>query len=454
MAYNELQASEIQVTQTLQVGDSPDGVTGVSASYSYISGSKIETDQLILSGEALNVSLKTNTEATFFTQSILASAIQVMTDTDNVFFDSFAEQKKLWIGRASSRSGSIAGSNPGNPDSPFVSSPDGGVVAIKGNNAWIVNGITGVKNQITLGIIDTDENYDVEYEMDTENTIGLGATEKYSIISGNSDSRGANGLPIVQNLKLTSAGAYPFRLAIHGGGVDPIGRKLNDISYRLMAYQSETSASYIEFFQKASKGELVSDHDTRTLAYADDNAGAYSDAGLYASASADGLTLITGSVSASFLNVGDSILVSGITGSINGHHMVMELPTTESLVISANDWGTEFSSVSWVKKTNPIFVGGGKFVDVTEATQSVGLNNNGNYFIYSTGSNSLIGIDNVTQTLYPIGFSFEAVNDTGGSISLSGSVGVTIKDINGVGSFTSMRAVQVKPNYWHVFGGS
>lgn len=46
-----------------------------------------------------------------------------------------------------------------------------------------------------------------------------GSTENYSVISGDSDSKGANGLPIRQGFNLPDIGAYPTPILISGGSI-------------------------------------------------------------------------------------------------------------------------------------------------------------------------------------------------------------------------------------------
>jgi hypothetical protein len=46
-----------------------------------------------------------------------------------------------------------------------------------------------------------------------------GASENYSVISGDSDSKGANGLPIRQGFNLPDIGANPAPILISGGSI-------------------------------------------------------------------------------------------------------------------------------------------------------------------------------------------------------------------------------------------
>jgi len=160
----------------------------------------------------------------------------------------------------SARTAVIPGATPNQPIHPHVSSPDGSVLElVKDSNgnwrAFYIPGDGSTKREIALGVageVDASELFDIEYT-DVDNAIGLGATEKYSIISGNSDSLGANGLPIVQNFQQADAGANPYPLVISGGGnVAPLGKKLNKLNYIIRNYVGAID----DFLFSAQQGEV------------------------------------------------------------------------------------------------------------------------------------------------------------------------------------------------------
>jgi hypothetical protein len=158
------------------------------------------------------------------------------------------------------RTAVIPGATPNQPIHPHVSSPDGSVLElVKDSNgnwrAFYIPGDGSTKREIALGVageVDASEMFDIEYT-DVDNVIGLGASEKYSIISGNSDSLGANGLPIVQNFQQADAGANPYPLVISGGGnVAPLGKKLNKLNYIIRNYVGAID----DFLFSAQQGEV------------------------------------------------------------------------------------------------------------------------------------------------------------------------------------------------------
>lgn len=122
----------------------------------------------------------------------------------------------------------------------------------------MIPGDGSTKKEIGLGVsslIDVGESYDIEAQ-DVDNVIGLGATENYSMISGNSDSVGANGLPIIQNLQLPDAGANPYKLVISGGyetdADKPSGKLLNKIPYVIVPYLGAID-TFLLFAQRGEK---------------------------------------------------------------------------------------------------------------------------------------------------------------------------------------------------------
>ena len=58
----------------------------------------------------------------------------------------------------------------------------------------------------------------VEPDIEVAGTLG-GVSENYSVISGDSDSKGVNGLPIRQGFNLPDIGAYPAPILISGGSI-------------------------------------------------------------------------------------------------------------------------------------------------------------------------------------------------------------------------------------------
>ena len=58
----------------------------------------------------------------------------------------------------------------------------------------------------------------VEPDIEVAGTLG-GVSENYSVISGDSDTKGANGLPIRQGFNLPDVGAFPAPILISGGSI-------------------------------------------------------------------------------------------------------------------------------------------------------------------------------------------------------------------------------------------
>lgn len=159
--------------------------------------------------------------------------------------------------------GVIPGAAPDQRLESRVSSPDGGCIHIYYDTAttswrmFMIPGDGSAKKEVGLGVsslIDAGETYDIEAQ-DVDNVIGLGSNEYYSMISGDSDSLGANGLPIIQGLQLPDAGANPSRQIISGGGDEPVGgKKLNRRNYRVRGWVGNDRTA---FRQVAMKGEQL-----------------------------------------------------------------------------------------------------------------------------------------------------------------------------------------------------
>ena len=141
------------------------------------------------------------------------------------------------------RTAPIPGANPTQSTVPHVSSPDGSVLELVkvGNNfrAFYIPGDGSAKIEFALGIagvIDADENFDIEYT-DVDNVLGLGPNEKYSVITGDSDSLGANGQPIVMGLQAVgTSGANPFAQTVGGRGQAVRGQLLNRRAMNLRGF--------------------------------------------------------------------------------------------------------------------------------------------------------------------------------------------------------------------------
>lgn len=162
------------------------------------------------------------------------------------------------------RTKSIPGATPDQNIHPHVSSPDGSVLElIKDSNsnwrAYYVKGDGSGKIEIALGvsaIVDgTESAFDIEYT-DVDNNIGLGTTEKYSVITGDSDSKGANGLPIIQGSNPADAGASPYPLVIDGGWGDVATAPLGKRQFKRPIVLRNYTGEIYRFIQAAQAGEL------------------------------------------------------------------------------------------------------------------------------------------------------------------------------------------------------
>ena len=156
----------------------------------------------------------------------------------------------------------VPGAHPDQLLYPHVSSPDGAVLHLYEDTeaetwrAFLVAGNGSGSYELSKGLsisIDETESFDLEYK-DIDNKIGLGATEEYSLIDFSSDSKGSNGLSLVQNGKFTAVGANPAPLVLHGGGEEPEGRhiKLNNAYYDIVNYVGDRE----EFRKIARKGMI------------------------------------------------------------------------------------------------------------------------------------------------------------------------------------------------------
>lgn len=92
-------------------------------------------------------------------------------------------------------------------DNPFKSVM---IVADEVGNLKLLNSL-GVNN-IAVGFSVVEDGTEPDIEV-------LSGSETYSVISGDSDTKGANGLPIRQGFNLPDIGAYPAPILISGGSI-------------------------------------------------------------------------------------------------------------------------------------------------------------------------------------------------------------------------------------------
>jgi hypothetical protein len=193
---------------------------------------------------------------------------------------------------------------------------------------FMIPGDGSTRQEVALGvraIVDTGETYDIEAQ-DVNNAIGLGEAENYSLITGDSDSKGANGLPIIQGLQLPDAGANPSRQVISGGGDEPVGgnKKLNKRNYRVRGWVGSDRTA---FRQNAIKGEHFLYTTDGSTYVALTNAGDWTDS---ISATADnggGLVRVTVADTTGLAN-GDFVYIYGANAEADGAHEISGLTGT------------------------------------------------------------------------------------------------------------------------------
>ena len=211
--------------------------------YEVASASDVNTVKKALDKEAQVVSekLREHTDTNLYTE--LRSRLARNSDTGELFLilgDGTTSTKYRLDVQLDARTERIPGATPNQSIHPHVSSPDKHLLELITINgvvrAFVIPSDGSTKKEVSLGIsaaLDSAEKFDFEYT-DVDNAIGLGATESFSLITGNSDVKGVNGLSIVQNLQPADAGSNPYPLVISGGygaSTDkPLG-KLLDKSY-------------------------------------------------------------------------------------------------------------------------------------------------------------------------------------------------------------------------------
>ena len=229
------------------------------------------------------------------------------------------------------KTGATPGATPNQPVTPHVSSPDGGIVQVIGNTAWVINGITGQKSVISLTVVDIAEGYDVEAQIDPDNQLGLGATENYSVIRGHSDAKGANGIPVIQNMQTPSAGANQARLVIASGDA-PLGQAYDKIPLAVAGYRGDA----LEFIKIAQRGEIclhTNNKSYQAITSSGDAAGTVATTGV-------GVVNLTGGEGANFV-ADEYIYISGCSeATANGLKAVVSVSTDELTIAGVLTGGT------------------------------------------------------------------------------------------------------------------
>jgi len=216
--------------------------------------------------------------------------------------------------KATAFSGIIPGATPDQSIHPHVSSPNNHLLEIITINgvvrAFVIPSDGSTKKEVSLGIsteIDSAEQFDLEYT-DVDNIFGLGASEKYSLVSGNSDSVGVNGIPLVQNLQPADAGANPRPLIISGGedsyANKALNKKLNRQDYILRPYLGTIA----NFRERAEKGEIATTDEGLYVTATKDAAKFFG--AITATADSGGFCKFT-VTSTTNLEVGDTVRVTG-----------------------------------------------------------------------------------------------------------------------------------------------
>lgn len=353
----------------------------------------------------------------------------------------------------SARTAVIPGATPNQPIHPHVSSPDGSVLElVKDSNgnwrAFYIPGDGSAKREIALGVagdVDSSEMYDIEYT-DVDNVIGLGASEKYSLISGNSDSLGANGLPIVQNFQQADAGANPYPLVISGGGKEPLGKKLNKLSYILRPKLGDNASDVTSHISTAQEGELVGDTLRKMALLVQNSAGSATGTVTAVASGTNGLTELS-TASASLCSVGDLI---GLSVSLGGDSLVVSLGANKLLV--NRDYAAYSTPFDFVKKSRATVIGGGHIITTGATSKSIGLDDQQGYVRFNSASACIISLSRSTDVQYPVGFAIEAANLGSGTVSFNKESTVLVNDINGISSAKSLRAICIAPDEWDLIG--
>jgi peptidoglycan hydrolase CwlO-like protein len=137
---------------------------------------------------------------------------------------------------------------------PRIVGHDGGVIVIHGNAGYLVDGTTGIRYQFTLSAIDKNEAFDVESAIDGENLLGLGSTELYSLLTGDSDTKGFNGDPVCMDFKVLPVGGVAPAMILSSKGDLPDGRMVNNRQVRQRAFLGDIS-EFMSFAQAGEEGQ-------------------------------------------------------------------------------------------------------------------------------------------------------------------------------------------------------
>jgi len=84
------------------------------------------------------------------------------------------------------------------------------IVADEAGNLKLLNSLGA--NNIAVGFSVVEDGTEPDIEV-------VSGSETYSVISGDSDTKGANGLPIRQGFQTPDIGAYPAPILISGGTI-------------------------------------------------------------------------------------------------------------------------------------------------------------------------------------------------------------------------------------------
>jgi len=128
-------------------------------------------------------------------------------------------------------------------------SGSGSLMSVFGNKGYLIDFATRTKYQFVFSSIDKYEAFDVEGALDGDNLLGLGTSENYSLITGNSDS-GA-GFPLARNMQILSAGASPPPIILASKGDTPAAKLYDRTPTRVRSFVGDIS----EFSLYATVGE-------------------------------------------------------------------------------------------------------------------------------------------------------------------------------------------------------
>jgi hypothetical protein len=126
----------------------------------------------------------------------------------------------------------------------------GSTISLSGSAGFMYETATGTRYQFVFSAFDAHEAFDVEGALDANDIIGLGATEQYSLISGNSDS--GPGDSIVKNMQQAAGvGCSPVPILISAGGDTPSAKRYDRTNLRNLDFVGGIG----EFILYATSGE-------------------------------------------------------------------------------------------------------------------------------------------------------------------------------------------------------